>query len=538
MKFRLSLSKWFLLLVATALVGYSAFAFEHYRADRENRDLLRRNSVYIELEQAVRAVEAQYQVASALTAQATALSRDVVRAAVESFAGAARDASDKNSVEALDDRFLAVLDAADAAVQAVSGSAPNIPALKSALEEAEAQLQLLVLIAGDGRVSEWENLRAGSQSNFYILIALICIGAAIVGLLGYLLAASVKRAFADVVRINSAIAEGKLDVAIPASDEATEIGRLYGALRLYRENAAERARLKSAAEAEAEGRIRRQQRIEALIDEFRTRVQKLLSAVGANTDQMQSTAKQLARTAKETSGRASSAESASTDASNHGQTVAAAAEELASSIADINRQVDESINIVLRATVGARAANELVDGLSRSAQKIGEVVDLIRAIAAQTNLLALNATIEAARAGETGKGFAVVAAEVKSLASQTARATEEIAAQVAGIQQSTGSSVGAIKELAELMEEVNASTSAIANSVERQGQATAEISRSVQGAASETHKVSDHMRVVATAVEYTMKSAGMVERASTDVVGQAGDLRRTIDSFLGQVASA
>lgn len=538
MKFRLSLSKWILLLVATALAGYALFAFEYYLADRDHHDLLRRNSVYIQLEQSVRAAEAQHRIAAIMADYVAALPADAVRSAARAFAYAAREAAEGNTVEALTARFAEIRAAGDAAERAVTGPAIDVRALRDALAAAQDPLQLLVLISGDGRAAEWENLNAGRQSNFELLLALIVIGASVVGALGYLLAASIRRAFADVIRINTAIANGKLDVAIPAADDVTEIGRLYGALRMFRENAAERARLEAAAESEQTARAGRQQRVEAQIEEFRAQVQQLLGAVASNTDQMQATAKLLARTAEESSGRASGAVSASTEASNYVQTVAAAAEELAKSISEINRQVNDATGIVLRATEGARSTNALVEGLSRSAQKIGEVVDLIRAIAGQTNLLALNATIEAARAGEMGKGFAVVAAEVKSLASQTARATEEIAAQIAEIQQSTGSSVDAIKDLAALMEEVNAYTAAIAASVERQGEATAEISRNVQWAASETQKVTGNIEVVTSAVGETFKSAGMVERATTNVADQAGDLRRAVDRFLEQVSAA
>jgi len=538
MKFRLSLSKWIVLLVATALAGYSLFAFEYYLADREHRTLLRRNSVYIQLEQSVRAVEAQYQTVATMAEYAAVLPADAVRAAVQAFARAVREAADENTVEALDARFAQVSSAGDAAEQAVAGPTVDVRALSAALVSAQEPLQLLVLISGDGRAAEWENLNAGSQSNFQRLVALIVMGAAIVGMLGYLFAASIKRAFADVIRINTAIADGKFDVAIPAADDVTEIGRLYDALRQFRENAIERARLQSVAESEESTRARRQQKIEAQIEQFRAQVRQLLAAVGANTDQMQSTAQLLARTAKDSSGRASEAASASTEASSYVHTVAAAAEELSRSISEINRQVDETTGVVSRATEGARATNSVVRGLSHSAEKIGEVVDLIRAIAGQTNLLALNATIEAARAGEMGRGFAVVAIEVKSLASQTAKATEEIAAQIAEIQQSIGSSVDAIKGQAALMEEVNAYTAGIAASVERQREATAEISRNVQWAASETQKVAGNMVVVTSAVGETLKSADMVERASTNVVEQAGDLRRAIDRFLEQVAAA
>lgn len=538
MKLRISLSTWILLLVGTALAGYAVFALEYYLADQEHRELLLRNTIYIQLEQSVRAAEAQYRIASTVAGHSNALPPEAVRSSAVSFAKAVRAAAEANPVALLDTRFAGVLSAAGDTERAVAGNALDIPALQRALASAEEPLQLLVLISGEGRAAEWENLNAGSQSNFEVLIALICIGAAVVLSLGYLIVASIRRTFADVVRINTAIADGNLDIEIPEADEATEIGRLYGALRVFRQNAAERARLKSSAEAEQAVRAERQQRVEAQIEEFRAHVQQLLAAVGTNTDQMQLTAKRLARTAEDTSGRASGAASASSEASNYVQTVAAAAEELTASISDINRQVNEATDIVMHATEGARATNDLVEGLSHSAQKIGEVVDLIRAITAQTNLLALNATIEAARAGETGKGFAVVAAEVKSLASQTAKATEEIAAQIAEIQNSTGSSVDAIKQLAGLMERVNAHAAAIATSMERQGEATADISRNVQWAASETQKVAGNMQAVTAAVAETFKSAGMVEQASTSVVAQATELRRAVDRFPKQVSAA
>jgi methyl-accepting chemotaxis protein len=529
---------WILFLVLTSLAGYLAFGVEYYRTEKAHRELLARNSVYIQLEQSVRDAAGKYVIAAIAAENAATLPADTVRAAAQAFAAAARAASEANSVSALDDRFKELIESAGNAERAANAGTLDPAGLREALQSAAGPLQLLVLISGDGRTAEWENLTAGSRSNFMTLISLLCLGAALVGTMGYMIAASIRRVLADVVRINTAIADGDFGVTIPNADHVTEVGKLYCALNTFRENAAERARLKSAADAEDTGRARRQQRIEAQINEFRARVQELLQAVDANTDQMQSTAKSLSRSAEDTSGRASGAASASEEASTYVRTVAAAAEELAVSISDINRRVYETTDVVNRATANARATNELVQGLSRSAEKVGEVVDLIRAIAAQTNLLALNATIEAARAGESGRGFAVVATEVKSLASLTAKATEEIASQIAEIQQSTGSSVEAIKRLAESMEEVNDYTSAIATSVERQGEATTEISKNVQWAASETQKVAGNMVAVTSAVGETMNSALKVEESSASVVDHASGLRRAIDRFLEQVAAA
>lgn len=535
--FRLSLSRWILLLVSVSLAGYAVFGVGYILIESEHQNLLKRNSVYIQLEQSVRTAQSAEQIIQSMVEHASVLAPDNIRSTALTFVAAIREASEANTVDALKKRFDTAISGADLVERAVAGDVIDESRLRKGLETAREAIDLLVLIAGEGRAAEWENLLSGSKSNFATLIALICASAAVVAGLGYLIATSIKRVFADVIRINSAIADGTVDIDIPVGDSVTESGRMYSALRVFRQNAAERARLQAEAKAEEAVRAARQQKIDAQINEFRRQVQELLAAVGSNMDQMQSAAKILAQSAEETSGRATGAAGASEEASTYVRSVATAADELAASISEIGRQVYEATNVVIQATKNARATNELVEGLSRSAEKIGEVVDLIRAIAAQTNLLALNATIEAARAGDMGKGFAVVAAEVKSLASQTAKATEEITGQIAAIQQSTGQCVEAIKNLAASMEEVNSYASTIATSVQRQGEATTEISRNVQQAASETQKVAGNMGGVTTAVSKTTGSAALVEKASANVVSQTTELRQAVDRFLSQVAA-
>ncbi|MBL8652990.1 MAG: hypothetical protein JNJ97_02250, partial [Alphaproteobacteria bacterium] len=226
------------------------------------------------------------------------------------------------------------------------------------------------------------------------------------------------------------------------------------------------------------------------------------------------------------------------EASTNVQTVAAATEELSSSISVISRQVTESARMSSKAVDDVGKTSQTVEALANAAQKIGNVVQWITEIASQTNLLALNATIEAARAGEAGKGFAVVASEVKRLASQTARATDEIGAQINEIQSATGQSVEAMRSIGETIASMNSIASTIASAVEEQGAATQEIARNVQQAAAGTSEVSSNISGVTRAAEDTGSAASLVQRAAADLGGQANDLRNAVEQFLRQVRSA
>jgi methyl-accepting chemotaxis protein len=334
------------------------------------------------------------------------------------------------------------------------------------------------------------------------------------------------------------LAEGDLSASVEATARRDEIGGLFEAVRVFRDNGLERERLAADAAEEQRQRTERQGKVDALIAGFRGDVKAALDSVSAQADQMQQTATGLTGVADATANEAGTAADASSAASTNVQTVAAAAEELSASIGEIAKQVSRTTEIVARATENAEASNGKIAELDEAAKRIGDVVSLISDIAAQTNLLALNATIEAARAGEAGKGFAVVASEVKSLASQTAKATEEIAAQIAGIQGSTSQAVQAIKAISETMQEANQYASQIAAAVEQQGAATSEISNSANEAATATSSVAQAVSTVTDRVAETNSSAAQVLSASADVNAQATSLRATVDRFLDEVAAA
>jgi methyl-accepting chemotaxis protein/PAS domain-containing protein len=281
----------------------------------------------------------------------------------------------------------------------------------------------------------------------------------------------------------------------------------------------------------------RRTEIDAAISTFRERVESVLKTVGDSTASMRATATALFGSSDQTSQHAEGALQTSNDASDNVTTAAIAADEMSHSIAEISRQLHKTAEVVRTAVVEAKATNEEIAGLTNAAEKIGEVVKLIQHIAGQTNLLALNATIEAARAGEAGRGFAVVASEVKSLAVQTAKATEEIINHISAVQTSTGGAVSAIRRIAERMQEINQYTSDVAASVEQQNAATGEISHNVSSAADGTKVIVRVLSQVAGAATGARTSAQTMLATSEVMETAAGKLRTEVESFLGKVAA-
>ncbi|HCK19076.1 MAG TPA: methyl-accepting chemotaxis protein, partial [Thalassospira sp.] len=328
------------------------------------------------------------------------------------------------------------------------------------------------------------------------------------------------------------LADGDLEVAVPSagSDEISAMGR---AVDVFKANAIK------VRDMQAEEERLNRERNEALRDELLTladnlqgEVESAVNEIAALAEQLQGVSGQMTDSAELVSGQSDEVSKSADEATGNVETVASATEQLSSSNAEINRQMAETTRISNEAAQRAQHTNELVNSLSQSASRIGEVIALITDIAEQTNLLALNATIEAARAGDAGKGFAVVAAEVKNLANQTEKATEEISGQITGIQKATGESVNAIGEIGSIIDSLNEIATTISAAVEEQGAATDEITRNVRGAADRTRAVSASIAEVANETGRTGKLSGEVLTTSRSASEKVSEMRTRISSIL------
>jgi methyl-accepting chemotaxis protein len=318
-----------------------------------------------------------------------------------------------------------------------------------------------------------------------------------------------------------------------------EIGEIARTIAVFKDNTLERHRLReeqtAAAAAAAE---QRKAELRHFVDEFKASVGGILEHVSKSSTEFERVARQLTETARTTASLSQGSANASELASEHVRAAAAAADELSSSIAEITRRVQESNGIATEAVRQASATDQRIAELSEAGARIGDVVKLITSIAEQTNLLALNATIEAARAGDAGRGFAVVAQEVKSLAGQTAKATEEISNHIANMQTATEESVGAIKAIGETIERISDIATSISAAVEQQRGATRNIAQSVRAAASGTAEVAANIRDAAQGATETGETSSRMFASAQTLSGESLQLKAEVEKFLDGVRAA
>ena len=349
---------------------------------------------------------------------------------------------------------------------------------------------------------------------------------------------NILRRIRSLQRSMQLLSDGDLESEIYRSHQHDEIASMANSLQVFRESMIEARALSADQDKDRIAKAERASRMEARIVEFEATVRGALDSLQKSANSMETTAQSMSATADQSSALVNAVAAAAEQASVNVQTVSSGTEELSSSINEISRQVVTSAEIARKAVDEAGSTDATMQGLADNAGSISVVIDLIQTIASQTNLLALNATIEAARAGEAGRGFAVVASEVKSLANQTAKATDEIRSQIANMQQVTNSAVGAIRNIGTIIGEINDVTTAIAAAVEEQGAATREIARNIQHAAGGTSEVSSNIVGVSTASAEAGSAAGEVLSASGELRREADVLRAEIDAFLSNIRAA
>jgi len=380
---------------------------------------------------------------------------------------------------------------------------------------------------------------AAAYYNEFLMAAGLSLGIILVTMLfAGIMVRGIEASLGGMTEAMGRLAKGELDVAVPSTEQRDEIGAMARAVEIFKDSMKKNAEMTAARQADQERREKRRQAMEELIHGFEATVTEIVKSVSGAADKMQHSAEAMSGTAEETTRQATAVAAASEEASTNVQTVASATEELSTSVQEISRQVGQSTSIAGKAVDEAKRTDHTVSGLAEGAQKIGEVVELIRTIASQTNLLALNATIEAARAGDAGKGFAVVASEVKNLANQTAKATEDITEQIASIQAATSEAVTAIKGIGATINEINTISGSISAAVQQQGAATQEIARNVQQAAAGTQEVSSNISGVTEAARSTGKVAQDVLGAAKALTDQSENFRRRVDGFLEKIRAA
>ncbi len=371
-----------------------------------------------------------------------------------------------------------------------------------------------------------------------VVFVVLGVAAAACLLLGLLIVKNVSTPVRKITDVMKRLAAKDMQVEIEGVGRKDEIGAMAQCVQVFKDNMIEADRLAAAQRVEAAAKETRADCLTGLTKAFEAKVGAMVATVSSAATELQATAGSMSGTAGQTNTQATSVATAAQQASANVQTVAVAAEQLTASVAEITRQVAQSAQMAGRAAADAKRTDEIVQALAQAAARIGDVVGLITTIASQTNLLALNATIEAARAGDAGKGFAVVASEVKSLAHQTAKATEEIAAQIGQIQSATREAVTAIGGINGTINELSGISTSIAAAVEQQGAATQEIARNVQQAAAGTEEVTSSIQRVSQGASETGAAAEQLLGAAGELSHQSEQLTAEVREFVAGVRAA
>jgi methyl-accepting chemotaxis protein len=377
---------------------------------------------------------------------------------------------------------------------------------------------------------------ASAQQEFWTVAGILVALIAFTSIVSYFVARSIAPPIRKLAATMRMIASNNFEIAVEGAWRSDEIGEMAKAVEVFRENGLDRHHLEQKAQSDREHQLYRQRHVETIVKGFRENIATSTGQVAKQTSEMRDLAARMMGVAESASEEAQTAHSASNGASSNVQTVAAATEELTASIREIAGQTDRVSTLMDAAAERASATNDEVGQLSQSADRIGTVIGLISDIAEQTNLLALNATIEAARAGDAGKGFAVVASEVKELATQTAKATEEIGQQIAGIQTSTTGTVASIQAITDSVDEIRQLTTAIAGAVEEQEAATQEISNSIGAASNGTETAADKVASVSKAIDETATEANTVNNTADVLTEHSKDLMAQVEGFLNEVS--
>jgi methyl-accepting chemotaxis protein len=414
----------------------------------------------------------------------------------------------------------------------------NIKKLNAIYSEIDPALNKITTFAKAGLEKANATLDSTRTATNGIVLATSGIMFVAVVIIGFLVGRSITRPLFELTSATGKLAGGDLQCRIPSTKRDDEVGNLARAVLIFKKNAVEKQRLEAQEAEERETKEKRAKSVELLIKNFEETSNEALQNVLNVAASLEETSTTMASAAETTNHQSSTVQSGAESASANVQTVATATEELSGSIDEISRQVTQSNAVSEQAVEESRKTRETMKGLAASAETIGDVVNLIQEIAAQTNLLALNATIEAARAGEAGKGFAVVASEVKQLANQTSKATDEIAQQIGNIQSTATTAVKAIEQVDGVIEKISGYSASVASAVEQQSAATRHIADNVQQAASGTNTVTESIGGLNEAANETTQAANQVKLLSSNLSEEAERLKEVAQAFLENVRTA